>query len=395
MRMSFILSLAVFSISAFAQELKSVPFYFASPEDAHFPLKDESWKKIPVSGVNSDKLYLRGYHFADNSVVGRKAAFKELLAKEVIQTGDIVLSFRPTWENTIPYAHIQMGVSHAGIAYVDNGVVKNLDMPLDAEYNGNNLAAGFDSKHYLETSHLQIVRPRQFDETKKRNLKAWIAELKKNYVSIRSKGLMRFNSDYSAAKIDRYSAGDSFVTKLGRILNGLDKTSTDLTMFCSEYAWALLSLSSCIPADPEIMDKTVGDASCVTPIFEAMNMARNGGVPGLTEGPLLALKALDANGAEEVELLKKLFTQGEMSGLSPGHRALATNPQMAALVEALKMLYPASLSGNDGLSGAITGKINQSGGRNYSPTAFLINTMLDSMDPERKFDYVATISFGK
>lgn len=383
------------SFNAFAQNLTSVPFYFAVTEDAHLPLKDSSWKKIPVKEVNSDKAYLRGYHFADNTVAGRKAAFKQLLAKEVIQTGDIILSFRPQWEKTIPYAHVQMGVSHAGIAYVENGVVKNLDMPLDAEYNGNNISSGFDSKHYLETPQIQILRPRNFGADKKNNLKAWIGELKKNYKSIRAKSLLKFNPDYSAAKIDRYSKEDSFVTKMARILAGKDTTSTDLTMFCSEYVWALLSLSNCEVNDPELADSTVQDASCVTPVFEAMSMAQNGNVPGLTEGPLAVLSALDISASDKMELVKALFTQGEMSGLSAGHRALATDPKVGMLIKILENLYPAKLSGNKAVAMGISAQINPQGGRNYSPTSFLINSMLDSTDPERKMDYVATIMFGK
>ena len=387
--------LAGLSFSAIAQNISNVPFYFAVTESAHLPLKTKNWKKIPVQGVETDKAYLRGFHFLDNSKNGRKKAFADLLAKEVIQTGDVVLSFRPTWQNTIPYAHVQMGVSHAGLAYVENGVVKNLDMPLDAEYNGTNISSGFDSQHYLETPQIHILRPRNFGATKKNNLKAWILELRKNYAGIRNGGLLKFNADYSAAKIDRYSKDDAFVTTMARILLGKDKASKNLTMFCSEYTWALLSLSNCAPGDSEIANNTVPDASCVKPVFNAMYMTSEGNTPGLTEGPLAVLEGLDISDSEKSDLMKGLFTQGKMEGLSSGHRALATNPQVGALIEALKMLYPSKLAGNQALSMGISSQINSTGGRNYSPTSFLINSMLDQADPERQFDYVATIMFGK
>jgi hypothetical protein len=381
------------SFETFAQDLTRVPFYFAVTEEAHLPLKDKTWTKIPVKGIETNKAYLRGYRFTDGSVVGRKNAMKQLLAKEILQTGDVVLSFRPEWESTIPYSHIQMGVSHASLAYVENGVVKNLDMPLDPDYNGVNLSGGYDSKHYLETSYLQVLRPRNFSGTQKKNLLAWIAELKKNYASIRAKQLLKFNSDYFATKIDKYGKEDSFVTTMARILKKKNETSTDLTMFCSEYVWAMLSLSNCEVTDPEIGDETVADASCVRPIAEAMTLTPNKNLPGLTMGPLMVLKDLDISSAEKAELTKALFTQGEMSSLSSGHRALAQNPMVASLIDGLKVYYPAALAGNTGTMAAIQAKINPVGGRNYSPSFFLINSLLDSTDPERKFDYVATLIF--
>lgn len=394
MKSLFALMIAGLSLNSLAQNLSAVPFYFAVPESAHLPLQDTSWKKIPVKGIETNNAYLRGYHFADGSVAGRRAAFKQLLQKEVIKTGDIVLSFRPTWEKTIPYAHVQMGVSHAGMAYVENGVVRNLDMPLDADYNGQNLTGGFDSKHYLETPHLQVIRPRNLTPEKLKNLEGWIRELKKNYASIRAKGLLKFNSDYSAPKIDRYSKDDAFVTTLARILSGKDTSSTNLTMFCSEYVWALLSLSNCAPNDAEITNASVADASCVTPVFEAMYMTSEGSVPGLTEGPLAVINALGISPAIQQALMSDMFTTGQMSGLSAGHRALAGNPQVAVLIEALKMLYPAKLAHKDAEAMGISFQINSTGGRNYSPTAFLINSMLETDDAERKLDYVATIMFG-
>lgn len=403
------LALALCS-SAFAQNITSVPFYFAVPEEAHLKIADKNWKKVPVKDVNSDKAYLRSYAYQDGYVLTggvasktpgatlaakkkvRLNAVKDLVAKGILKHGDVVLSFRPSWENTIPYAHIQMGVSHAGLIYVENGVAKNLDMPLDSEYNGNSVTSGLDSNHYLETDHLQIVRPRDFNATRGANLTAWVKELRKNYTGIRGGGLLKFNPDYSAAKIDRYSAGDSFVTTMGKILLGQNKSSTDLTMFCSEFTWAILSLSHCSPSD--ISAETSADARCVTPAFEAMMMTANGSTPGLTEGPLAVLDSLDISSSEKTDLMDKLFAQGAMNGLSSGHRALATNPQVQQLIGALQMLYPSKLAGNAAMVGGISQQINQTGGRNYSPTSFLVNAMLDSNDSERKFDYVATIVFA-
>jgi len=394
MKLIISIIMACFSLNILAQNLSSVPYYFALPESAHLPLKVTDWKKIPLAGVSTDNAYLRGYHFSDGTVKGRKEAFKELVEKNIIQTGDIVLSFRPEWETTIPYSRIQMGVSHASVAYLDSGVIKNLDMPLDTEYNGNNLSSGFDSKHYLETPHIQILRPRNFSEEKKRNLLAWIGKLRQNYKDIRNGGLLRFNSDYSAPKFNVYSKDDAFVTTMARILLGKDKESRDLTMFCSEYAWALLSLASCDPEDSEIADEIVSDASCIKPIFDPMYMLDQEGIPGLTEGPLATLNSLDISNSEKEDLLDTLFATGNMLTLSSGHRALAKNPKVVALIQALKGFYIAKLNRNEAMVAGITAQVNPVGGRNYSPSAFLINSMLEDTDPGRQFDYVATIMFG-
>ncbi len=400
-----------FTTQVFAQNLTSIPFYFAVPASGHAPLADKSWVKLPIKEVATDKAYLRAYKFVDKNiltggVVGktagtivsakrktRQAAIKELFKKGVLKSGDVVLSFRPSWENTIPYSHVQMGVSHAGTVYVENGSVRNLDMPLDAEYNGEKISSGFDSNHYIETDHLQVVRPRNFGTAKQANLLAWVAQLRKNYATIRGGALLKFNPDYSAAKIDKYgSGGDSFVTTMGKILVGQNKTSTDLTMFCSEFAWAIHAIVNCSPT--QISAETTADAPCVVPGLEATTMLSSDGYPGLTEGPLHVLESLDIGLTEKNDLMKKIFVQGEMSGLSSGHRALATNPAVQQLMGALSMYYPASLNGNDAAANGIASQVNPAGGRNYSPTSFLINAMLEPTDPERKFDYVATIIFA-
>lgn len=393
MRIALIALSMLLGSVAEAQNLTQVPFYFAVTEDSHLNVASDFLKKIPVKNIDTNKVYLKGKHYPDGSKSGRRLAFAELVKKGVIQTGDIVLSFRPTWEKTVPYSHLQMGVSHVGLAYVENGQVKNLDMPLDSEYNGLNVSSGFDSKHYLETPHIHIIRPRYFSEAKKSNFLAWVGELKKNYSKIRERGLLKFNADYSRPKLDTYSKGHDFVGVMAKILLGEDTTSKNLTMFCSEYAWSMLSLANCSPA--EVKGKSAVQIDCVEPVFSPMHMTGRGDVPGLTEGPLEVLRALDGTAGEITSLVEELFTQGKMEDLSSGHRALATNPQVQMLMEAMKVFYPAKIADwNSAVAKGISDQVNQAGGRNYSPASFLINTMLDNSNPERKFDYVATIMFG-
>lgn len=409
------LAILAFSASLFAQS--QVPFYFAVNEDAMATIADSSWKKVTVKEVQTDKVYLRGFHFLDTNkltegevkkspaaVVAKKkltrqAAVKELLKKGILKSGDIVLSFRTNWEHTTAYPHLQMGVSHAGVIFVENGVARNIDMPLDADYNNSLINGGLDSTHYLETDALQIVRPRDFDAVKEKNLLSWINVLRKNYANIRNTGLLKFNGNYMDPKFNRYGKTDSFITTMGRILTGENKTSKDLTMYCSEFAWALLSLSSCTPADLTA-DKST-NATCVEDIMQPLPMLNDGNLPGLAEGPLAVLDSLDISLSEKVELTKALLYEGPIEGLSPGHRALATMPEIQKLIGLMKVMYPAKLAGEAVIPfpapntpvAAVAAMVNKDAPRNYSPTSYLINAMLDSNHPERKFDYVATVFF--
>lgn len=409
------LAMLAFSASLFAQS--QVPFYFAVNEDAMANIADTSWKKISIKEAETQKVYLRGYHFLDtNKLVGgevkktpgtivaakkktRQAAVKELLKKGILKSGDIVLSFRTNWEHTTAYPHLQMGVSHAGVIFVEGGVARNIDMPLDADYNNTLVNGGLDSTHYLETDALQIVRPRDFDAVKEKNLLSWIGTLRKNYANIRNTGLMKFNGNYMDPKFNRYGKGNSFITTMARIMNGENKTSKDLTMYCSEFAWALLSLSNCTPADITA-DKST-NAGCVEEIMKPLPMLNDGNLPGLAEGPLAVLENLDISDSEKVALTSELLYEGPIEGLSPGHRALATMPEIQKLIGLMKVMYPAKLTGatvipfpapNTPVS-AVAAMVNGEAPKNYSPTSFLINAMLDSNHPERKFDYVATVFF--
>ncbi len=399
------------SFSSFAQSLTSAPFYFAATADSMSSLADKTWKKIPVKELETEQAYLRGYFYKDshslvtegsiegtsNAVIAAKkrvraAAMADLLKKGIIRNGDVVLSFRPLWENTASYPHIQMGLSHSGIIYVENGVAKNLDQPLDSHHNGENFDSSLNAPHYLGGDTYQIIRPRDVSAVKAKNFLSWVAMVKKNAAAFRSRGQLKFNSDYNASKYNTYSANDSFVTKMAGIISGKDTTTTDLTLFCSEFIWSLLSLSNCSPE--EIALDPSSDAACVKPIMSPMPMLAAKGVPGLTEGPLAVLEKLDLSVSEKVALLEKIFTEGDVSRLSGGHRALAKDPAIQKLMGILKQTYVTKLSGKEPPQPMVD-QINSQAPLNYSPTSFLINAMLDSADPERKFDYVATIIFTK
>jgi hypothetical protein len=416
------LALLALSTSLFAQT--SIPFYFAVTPEAMAPA-DRNFRKIPIKGVETEQGLLKGYVVHDPhelvrdpstgepklsrspraTVAAKKrlraTSTQELYKRGLLKTGDIVLSFRPLWERTTPYSHVQMGVSHAGIIYVENGVAKNLDMPLDAIHSGERLESQLDAEHYLEAEALHIVRPRNFSATQQKNLLEWIKLLKTNAANIRAAGLLSFNSDYTAPKFENYGpADDAFVTTMGKIITRQNRTAKNLNMYCSEFAWAMLSLASCTPT--ELQNETSEDASCVQPIFAPLPIVSDGNLPGLGEGPLMLLENLDISVSQKMELLQDLFYEGRVDLLSRNHRALATNDMIKQLVGLFRIMYPAKLSGASSIPfpqpntpiGAAAQFINSNGKRNYSPTAYVINAMLEKNHPERKFDYVGTFIYS-
>ncbi|MBN9278998.1 MAG: hypothetical protein J0I57_15410, partial [Hyphomicrobium sp.] len=122
-----------------------MPVYLAVPASARLTL--------PKSINTTDRLVEFKHPDAKGAqgdvglrlVVAKRAGFGQRMAKSgLIQTGDIILTFRPEWGGGGAYPNIQMGVSHTGIAYVQNGVARQLDIPLNAEYLGGNYGGNFD-----------------------------------------------------------------------------------------------------------------------------------------------------------------------------------------------------------------------------------------------------------
>jgi len=121
-----------------------IPVYFTVPDTARL--------ELPTSITTSDKLV--DFHHPDAKdakyglriVVAQRGGFGQRMAKSgLIQTGDILLSFRPEWAGGGAYPNIQMGVSHAGTAFTRNGEIRHVDNPLNAEFNGSGLKGSFDS----------------------------------------------------------------------------------------------------------------------------------------------------------------------------------------------------------------------------------------------------------
>ena len=109
-------------------------------------------------------------------VVARRAGMAQRLGKSgLVQTGDLLLTFRAEWGGAGAYPNVQMGISHTGIAYIKDGILHNIDNPLNAEYLG---ARGeLNSEHYNTLQFIHVIRPRNLTDAQRANLLEWTSRL--------------------------------------------------------------------------------------------------------------------------------------------------------------------------------------------------------------------------
>lgn len=379
--------------------LLDVPFYFSVPKssvDLEIDRAKYSYSTVwqPSLEVKDSGLRILAVRQAGTTPAAKRTARMDMaqqLAKAgVLQDGDIALTFRPELAGTMAYPHIQMGTTHASLVYVQNGQAYNVDSPLDGEYVGQ-----FNTKHFIGgrntdgttdygTDALQILRPRGFTAARRAQLNKWAVAVAGN----RANGHVRFQKDYlTPIFASTGMTTKQTVTELGKIILG---TSTkDLPMYCSEFAWHMLALSSC--SETEIKSAGAEGAACVSPVFEPMQLVgTTSSAVGLAEGPLLSLGM--APQADRAALVDKIFAGGNAGKLSSGHRAVAE--QVAPLMAGLSGYYKARAGGATPEQAAGAAKQLNAGVQNvpnYSPTAFLVNAA--QSDGLRKIDYVATVVF--
>jgi hypothetical protein len=392
-------------ISKSATRLFDTPFYLSVP--LHAWLEDQRLKpgsslpsgdpiiRLPANDLDSNEVALRLLVMHDNENTRRTAA-KKLFEAGLLKDGDVVLTFHPGWANTMPYPHIQMGISHTGTIFTKDDKAFNIDMPLDEEFNGHNLTGQLNSSHYLHTETIHVVRPHSFSDEQKANLRLWVQRLRSNYGKIRNEALLPFNSDYLSPRYAAFGITplDS-VVRFGNVIQGRDESSPRMAMYCSEFAWHLLTLSNQPPLNNQSPQK-----AALNMIFKPKSFVRNGTTTGLAEGPLLVLQAAanHLTASQKNELIDRLFTVGDAASLSSGHRDVARSvqPQMAALKPYYTMILAAnqdgSIDSSDDIS-AVAAQLNATMRPNFSPTSFLVNTFLQKDDSERSFDYLYTLTF--
>jgi hypothetical protein len=378
--------------------LLDVPFYFSLPKSVVTTTLNRSGYPYPTvwnGSLQASDIGLRVIAIQQGaSLEAHRQARRDMATKlaraGVLQDGDIVLTFRPELQGTMAYPHIQMGTTHAGLIYTEGGAAFNIDSPLDSQYVGQ-----FDTSHYAGNGTddagadaLHIVRPRGMTDTRRAQLRTWVKTLKTNLARINgARQQIKFQSDYLTP--DYVSAGKTTrqtITTLGKIILEQD-TITKQPMFCSEFAWHMLALSSCT-AD-EIKNAPAEGAACVDEVFAPMPLvASSAQEVGLADGPLISLLALPAP-IRQLNVAK-IFDTGDVAKLSSGHRMVSE--QVAPLMGPLSQFYGARAMGATVDQTAETAKaLSAQMPLNYSPTAFLVQAMAD--EPVRAVDYVATLAF--
>ncbi len=377
----------------------NIPVFFAVPASARAKLPDDiktSFKLIDFK--HPDAKGAAGDVGLRLVVASRSNLAKRLAESGLVQTGDLLLSFRTEWGGAGAYPDVQMGISHTGLAYVKDGKVHNIDNPLNEEYLGRGMRADLTSEHYRTLDYIHVIRPRNLTEAERKNIVAWATRMNARASRVYPSQIS-FNQDYNAPKYRPHHSLD-FVQRLGQIALGQNPPGT-MDMFCSEFAWSMLALRDCDP------DKTADDfkgsrvPACIKPVMRPMKATGNvvphhwrSSYSGLADGPLLVIDAMKLPAEQRQKLLQSVFVDNPegLKKMSVGHRTIAQS--MKPKFERLESYYT-GITGHFWQSwwARLLGTgFNFAGiAENYSPTSYLINTLLPPDNKNRTMDYVATI----
>jgi hypothetical protein len=415
----------------------NIPFYFNIPVQAFAPLAPEILKQRTSNKANPAIVF--DYRESDpsapiqnqlglrliilNGGVSRVENSNALAESGLIKTGDLILSFRPEWYGTLRYSHISLGVSHAGVAYIDKAddgkdYVYNIDMPLDEEFMGANLKARMDTQHYNELTYIHVLRLKDLNDAQRENIKKWIKMIlaQKPY-----KSKLFFNTDYSAPTF-QLGQPMTFVGDLGRIALG-EKINKPLNVFCSEFSWTLLALRNCDPVKDASDFRSQGAPACITKTFEPMPIFGNiydpntqaNPVIGLSDGPVVLADIAGYKGQDRINVIhQEVFAKanGKPESISSGHRAvelllLKQDPQFYDKVEGYYDLTDLGVIPDEKKPAMLQQRLmmeqgfNASQKVNYSPTAFLMHALMPAqfngrnLSNVKRLEYVGTIAYIK
>ena len=219
-----------------------------------------------------------------------------------------------------------------------------------------------------------------------------------------------FNADYNSPL---YRAGSdmSFVADLGRLMLGQSlKASQHLQMYCSEFAWAMLSLKDCDPAAVSSALNKGKTPSCISPFYQPMKTfgsAFSSGTPadedyyGLADGIRLLAGQTGADAQGMIQMIDFAVpaagdAKSEAKGLSNGHKQVAA--MMKPLIDQTNGYFKATVVASPAQIDGARAQFNGASLPNYSPTAFVIHAaMPDTVQGQKvvqkKLDYVTTIKY--
>ena len=336
-----------------------VPDFMMVPKStwvSGFPELNKDDIQTEVASATQDaNLGLRLVHLKKSFQATRRAS--ETLAENgVIESGDILLSLRPSWADTLAYAHVQLGISHAALAFVVemNGkkYVHSLESPMS-------YSSFLDSSHqYADLDAFHILRP-TLTEVEKSNLKGW-AKLTMSHPD-----RFAFFSDYSKPMYKRGLPGVDRPIDQVRLLGKVIKEGgPPFNCYCSEFVWTFLGLRKCSPD---------GFPNGTLEMFfdPLKGFYQDDPKAGLTQGPDAALRK--SGNPNRIQILtSKVFVDfldspSDLQGrMSSGHQAVAraNKPKM----DLLRRYY------GSGEPADAVPAINQGIIENFSPTAFLIRS---------------------
>ncbi len=125
------------------------------------------------------------------------------------------------------------------------------------------------------------------------------------------------------------------------------------------------------------------------------SLRTRGANAGLSEGPLLVVDALKLPAKQRDPLVEGIFKEDPkvLAKMSEGHRTLAKS--LTPKFEPLEEYYKIAVAGGwrRAQTWVASATIRRSIPDNYSPTSFLINTLLPRTNSKRTMDYVATVMF--
>lgn len=415
--------------SSRSSEVSPLPFLFAVPKSVQADLGNDFraqnivfdyYHSISKDKEDKNKIGLR--LIVVNNSEQRKSIAQKLGKSGLIQDGDVILTYHPEWGGTGAYPNLMTGISHSGMAFIEDGTqrVRNIDMPLNQAQNFQEHTANspsyLSSNHYMKhTPFMHILRPR-ISQRERDNLKAW-AEL--FFSLVRGSGgrtaypyPLRFNSSYLAPaymlhkKLDnkednlvahildvgRAARGKSLVYRYKNLKNG--NLERSLPLFCSDFIWSLQALRNCDLQEsmneckPEPMFRPIGLIGQVDPSGDESKY-----IPGSTDAAFLILKALDIRDDDKRDrLIDEIFQRKfPYKNISSGHRNAAKDiPQQ--LYGALAAYWKTYFRGGD-VSPYVAALNASDMPDNYAPTTFLINALLPNDNESKKYDYVGTVAF--